>query len=244
MAPIKFEEHIKDKLDGRTIRPSEGAWESLSSQLSAGRSPKKGRAMWYMVAAGFIGIIGLSLLCYDQAPHMVPNTMETVDTGKQNDKPITDGARPGELENKMVVAQEDTSKSREHLKEPGKMETLPDLEDHKTIVSQEVVGVPEREPVVSEVNILINNKVSDLVQQVAAMEEAQHSVTEREVDSLLRKAQKELLRERLFTEGQVDAMALLAEAEGELDQSFRDRIFEALKDGFFKVRTAVATRND
>jgi len=39
-------------------------------------------------------------------------------------------------------------------------------------------------------------------------------------------------------------MALLTEVEGELDQSFRDQIFEKLKSGFLKVRTAVADRNN
>jgi hypothetical protein len=52
------------------------------------------------------------------------------------------------------------------------------------------------------------------------------------------------MEERLFKNDRVEAIALLNQAEDELDQSFRDHIFEALKDGFFKVRTAVASRND
>ena len=35
----------------------------------------------------------------------------------------------------------------------------------------------------------------------------------------------------------------LTEVEDELDQSFRDQIFDSLKEGFLKVRTAVADRN-
>ena len=35
MAPIKFEENIKDKLDKRTIQPSTEAWVKLSSRLDA-----------------------------------------------------------------------------------------------------------------------------------------------------------------------------------------------------------------
>ena len=42
----------------------------------------------------------------------------------------------------------------------------------------------------------------------------------------------------------VDAMALLAEAETEMDQTFREQLFIKLKNGFNKVRTAVADRNN
>ncbi|PHQ62576.1 MAG: hypothetical protein COC08_00130 [Maribacter sp.] len=70
-------------------------------------------------------------------------------------------------------------------------------------------------------------------------------MTDAEVDSLLRKAQEEILANKIFGEDySVDAMALLNEVEDELDQSFRDQIFETLKIGFLKVRTAVANRNN
>jgi hypothetical protein len=38
-------------------------------------------------------------------------------------------------------------------------------------------------------------------------------------------------------------MALLNQAETELDLSVRDQLFEALKSGYLKVRTAVADRD-
>lgn len=42
----------------------------------------------------------------------------------------------------------------------------------------------------------------------------------------------------------ISAEALLYEVEEELDPSFRDRIFEALKDGFMKAREAIVSRNN
>ena len=53
------------------------------------------------------------------------------------------------------------------------------------------------------------------------------------------------MNERLFkADNTVDAVALLNEVEVELDQSFRDQIFDRLKTGFMKVRTALADRNN
>ena len=35
MAPIKFEENIKDKLEKRTLTPSSESWSKLSERLDA-----------------------------------------------------------------------------------------------------------------------------------------------------------------------------------------------------------------
>jgi len=56
---------------------------------------------------------------------------------------------------------------------------------------------------------------------------------------------KESLVSKIVSEdGVVDASALLLEAEQELDRSFRDQIFDALKSGYLKAKTAVANRNN
>ena len=73
-----------------------------------------------------------------------------------------------------------------------------------------------------------------------------NSVTEREIDSLLKIASKELFKERLQKETSkiVDANALLMSVEDEMGQSFRSKVFEALKESYETVKTAVADRNN
>jgi hypothetical protein len=91
---------------------------------------------------------------------------------------------------------------------------------------------------------IINSKVADIVAQIDVLEQYS-AVTDAEVDSLLKRAQDEILRDKIFNKDKtVDALALLTEVEEELDQSFRDQIFNSLKAGFIKVRTAVADRNN
>ena len=91
---------------------------------------------------------------------------------------------------------------------------------------------------------LLDDKVNEVLNQVILMEEDKIAVTDAEVDSLLRNAQRELITNNQFTDQYgVNAADLLAGVEEELDQSFRDQVFEKLKQGFVKVRTAVADRN-
>ncbi|MBD11037.1 MAG: hypothetical protein CMC68_09920 [Flavobacteriaceae bacterium] len=72
------------------------------------------------------------------------------------------------------------------------------------------------------------------------------TVTDREVDSLLKVANKELFKDKLQKEASrtVDAKSLLEDVEDEMGQSFRTKVYEVLKDGYQTVKTAVAQRNE
>ena len=105
--------------------------------------------------------------------------------------------------------------------------------------------MPEGESLDVHTELRIDQKIAEVVAQVEFLEDNKEDVTDAEVDSLLRNAQEDLMAERAMQDEQgVDATALLAGVEDELNESFRDQVFERLKNGFVKVRTAVADRNN
>ena len=58
MAPIKFEEQLKEKLEKRTIQPSPEAWKKLSVRLDDQGNNKNHRGYWWLgIAASITGII-------------------------------------------------------------------------------------------------------------------------------------------------------------------------------------------
>ena len=71
-------------------------------------------------------------------------------------------------------------------------------------------------------------------------------VSSEEIEALLVAAQKEITMQKLFNDATktVDADALLRSVEDDLEQSFRDKVFTAIKSGYESVRTAVAERNN
>ena len=85
-----------------------------------------------------------------------------------------------------------------------------------------------------------------MVAQVQALKNENKVVTEADINALLVEAQKEIALNRLSqqTSGFVDANALLESVEQELDQSFRAKVFEAIKTSYNTVKTAVAQRNE
>lgn len=68
----------------------------------------------------------------------------------------------------------------------------------------------------------------------------------KEVDSLLKAAQKELfIKKEILTDTQVvDASLLLQEAEQEVAPSLKTKVYRVIENGFKKVKTAVAQRNN
>ena len=96
------------------------------------------------------------------------------------------------------------------------------------------------------VDPMTNAKVAEVVEAVLALQVQNNTVTPEEIDALLAQANRDLANRRLLeqADGKMDPMALLNDVELELEQSFRDRVFEALGSGFDKVRTAVVERNN
>lgn len=94
----------------------------------------------------------------------------------------------------------------------------------------------------SELKKAIDTQIKTLVANVDL-----NTVSDEEIDALLKNAQREIISSRVFDSntGRVDANALLLDVEAEVDpRSFRDKVFEALAEGFVKARDAVVDRNN
>jgi len=246
MVPDKFEKHIKSQLSKRKISPSDNAWDKISGKLQKTESPKSKRFIWYSVAAAFIGVLLISSLYFNASEESIEPGIQIVETPyepvvipKTEDTVIKQNA----VEEKIVIS--DKASIKDAKKRRVQVET--DLNYNSQIASTGSVSdkVIKADVIPNGTEQLINAKIAKIVAQVNLLENNNLPVSNIEVDSLLRQAQQEILTDKIFNEeGKVDAMALLNEVEGELDKSFREQIFESLKTGFLKVRTAVADRNN
>jgi hypothetical protein len=244
----KLEKHIKEKLEERTIAPSPGAWDKIASQLDA--EPKKKGSKWqvYAMAASFVGILLLSMLFMNKEEaipeiQVVEEKVDQIDTEKKNET-----QSPRQELTKTLPVQEETkvvNSDLEPMPEENPKGFTDELPISQPVLAQEETKQLEQDKLIKESDALITQKVEEVVAQVQHMEGLNRGVSDAEVDSLLREAQKQIMADKLFPKnGSVDAMSLLAEVEDELDESFRDQIFDALKEGYLKLRTAVADRNN
>ncbi|WP_431127417.1 hypothetical protein [Flagellimonas flava] len=239
----KLEKHIKDKLGNREIAPSAGAWEKISSQLDATVATKPKRKYVYAIAAGFVGLLLASVFFFASGEKGEPARVVDENLHVNPVIPALEGQTEIVDENGTKSVLMVTENGTKNLQDQGmENQTLKSMPLNETeVASKQSI----QSNLIQETDPLIAKKVNEVMAQVQLLESVNAQVTDAEVDSLLRAAQKEILTEKLFDEsGSVDAMALLTEVEDELDASFRDQIFDALKDGYFKLRTAVADRNN
>ncbi|MEH6778837.1 hypothetical protein [Maribacter arcticus] len=250
METDKFEKHIKSQFKDREIQPSENAWEKISSELNSNTLKKKPVYLWMGIAASVMVLIGIALFYFNGSDNLNEIQFEVVDTDNKEvlEEKIRTGSLPFlEKEPEAIAKNDDLEKINsvvEKKQESIKNKEIITVEDSIEVASVER-AVPEKKGDELEISDdIINTKVAGVVAQLDVLEQYS-TVTDAEVDSLLKMAQQEILREKIFkTDKSVDALALLTEVEGELDQSFRDQIFKSLKASFIKVRTAVADRNN
>ncbi len=238
MAKDSVEKKIREVLHERTMPPSENAWSKIEDQLGSPSELNKKGYWAYGIAAGFIGILFVSIFFLSQPNAEITPTEEVVNTTDNN----TDVPNTLEIQESLVEQTEITAEivHKDPLQEKiqGANEVLAQHIEQPKLLEEKMV-----EDFVSLEKV--DTKIAEVMTQVTILEQTQGVVSNATVDSLLRMAQKELLGERLLAESQtVDALALLSDVEDELNQSFRDQLFEKLKDGYVKVRSAIAYRNE
>ena len=250
MEPNKFEKHIRKELQEREIQPSPSAWERISDQLEPVRKEKRSGLLWYAVAASIIGLLIFSVVYFNSEDLINSTDVKIVDTNEETNETKTD---PVIIEDEII--EQDIVVENNNIEEPSFQETQTVIDSQTINLKNQITSINAanktiQSPIEKVVKAndfkeeVINTKILEVIAAVDSLEQNNDVLTEAEVDDLLRNAQEEILREKLFNQnGSIDAMALLNEVEDELDKSFRDQIFESLKTGFLKVRTAVADRN-
>ncbi|MCK7590308.1 hypothetical protein M0G43_06970 [Subsaxibacter sp. CAU 1640] len=260
MAPIKYEEQMKDKLEKRSLQPSAESWATLAKRLDEEQHKKNNSRYWWIgVAASVVGILFISILyfnnSYDKShtPAVVDVKNDASQSENVNEKNqiAVDVTKEDE-----VVADVKKSKNESVNKSDSEVIKIDKKHSEKSISEEIMVAEiekPKPEESIKEVNEIKNTTltfenqmVQDVVAQIKNLKSSGKTVTDTEIDSLLKQAQKEILSNRLYNENTrtVDANALLQDVEEDLQQSFRSKVFEALQSGYESVRTAVAERNN
>lgn len=256
MAPNKFEENIKNKLEKRTIQPSKDAWAKLENRLDSTDKKRKNKTIfWIGLAASIVGILLVASQFFNEAPleNSTPVLVVTPEAIKQNDNT--------ELAKEESTVEEPISSSEEPTTE---------MQTTKIAVKYTINSEAKREPfkaVSNEVAQAENNiegqeaepdelqlqnlsfeelKIQQVIAHVQILKDQDSAISDADLDALLNQAQNDIEQEKLYREnsGIVDARSLLQDVEADLDRTFRDKVFEALRANFNFVKTAVAQRND
>lgn len=257
METDRFEDKIKQQLLDRKIAPSVESWDKLSAKLDAIQEKKRPFGFWMGIAASIIGgILILSLVFNNSNPTYSPEIVNVPNEELEIEKAPVEISKENFTETQKEESQVATSDSNNQIEAPRKNSTGAPLEkqiqqeNREALVVLDNKGLLQEQTTISE-SVITSDKTLDLklidaVAGVIEQTENGQSVTDDEVNKLLAAAASKISQERYkpnFAAGRVNPQDLLQDVEFEMDNSFRDKIFEMLRDGYSKARTAIANRN-
>lgn len=259
MAPIKFEESMKDKLEKRAIAPSTESWSKLAKRLDDdGKKGKTPLFWWLGIAASLLILVVISVTIFGESK--IQKTLPiVVETDTENNESINNEAVTlKEASSKIADIDEETINKTEETQSKAKIlnttisntktQNIAQIEKDPKSPSTKVSSNDEERLVLPKESTILQSQL-DLEAVATIIDKTKTtaiSPSDREIDSLLKAANKALLKNEIFKENTktVDANSLLQDVEEELDQSFRSKVLDALVSGYETVKTAVANRNN
>lgn len=239
MEPVKFEEQAKKQLQNREITPSEGSWERLEQRLDA-QTDKKKVSFWWIGAAAAIAVVFFFLGSFFGDKAVVQQTPVVVETPSKDVQ-----QKVPQKEEHLITPQQEEKQLASEATPPK--EIVPVEPRQKTPDQQQALAVTsERSEEEAPYKEEVKNTFLEPREMIALTSEEKGNpseVSDAEVEALLMLASAEIEADPAYAESTVNAGRLLDEVEDELEQSFRDKVFEVLKDGLVKAKTAVANRN-
>jgi hypothetical protein len=249
MEPNKLETQIKEQLNAREIQPSEMAWDRLDAMLSVAEEKKTRRFSFLSfqsigIAASVLVLVSLGLFFFNQKETVVnpennvvvneevkqnnskENTTTIGNTGIDNnglkgfDEQVKQRANQQKEENKTIIAQ--SSKSFNQNNQKTTVNPLINQEKEIQFQNQEVIAQKEL-PQVDTRNTIVISKSTSV-----------------NVDDLLASTSK---KSESKPKIKINANSLLSQVDGELDQTFREKVINRVSKNYQEVKVALATRN-
>ena len=253
MVPYKFEQHIKEELNKREIEPTSKAWDKIANRLDKPEQRRKINYLWWGIAASFTGLLIISTIYFNAKKSNTDDNIIIVNADKDSIEFKSD------IRNNVIESSEENQIANTTI---NKKDNIKVLDKRAKIEPEKPNNYPEKNEITEVVTVnpqlkivnnkesfsqeeLIQQKIAEVIAKVDQLQQKSNTLTDLEVDSLIRQAQKEILHNKIFRQNQsVDSMALLNEVEDELDKPLKDQLFDLLKKGIFESRNAIAARNN
>jgi len=247
MGQLKFEKDFSEKLNKRKIEPKTGSWEELSLRLNSEEKSKRPIFWWIGIAATLVGGILIFSMLFNEPiseiPEIVNVPTEEILKKKIESQQIS-FKKPASQE--MTEPEKASVKSVENIfseKEPvanSKLASIGNTQESSKTENDQTQKDPE---LMKDTKIL--GIPEDVIAEASSKENKTGEITDAEVDTLLAEASKQISRDRSAksVSENIDANSLLLDVEMELEQSIREKVFDVLKEGYFKAKTAVVNRN-
>ncbi len=228
MEPNNIDQQFREKLNVRTMKPSENSWDRLDAMLTVAEKPKR-NYRWMYFAASFLGFILIATVFLNQ-------TQEVIDV--PNHKVVFEQKKVQEKENTLENILENPSQSKNK-------EVVTTLEKVAVKQQSKVIETPKAKPFLEEKSL---NQVAEISNKKNNSSPIIHQKTNVnvDVDALLASVDQPKLLQSSPNNAfaiKVNSNELLSEVDDELELSFRERVLKSFNKKYQEVKVAVAKRN-
>ena len=230
MEPNNFEKDFREKLNNRTIEPSDKAWDRLDAMLSITENKKsKKKNKWFYIAASFVGFLLVGTFFFNQKEQTikVPQSVVVEDDIKKDSvvKPVSNSVDSIKT---VIASSEQTSVPNSNNKEiNNKQKSNTTLKNESNQVAESSIIIKNNQ---EKQSIPIQNQISK----------------NENVDQLLVNAEKAVVAEnsaKQKSKVKINADDLLNQVDGELELSFREKVISKVNKNYQTVKVALANRN-
>ncbi|WKL47464.1 hypothetical protein Q1W71_21210 [Flavobacterium pectinovorum] len=238
MEPNNFEKDFREKLNQRTIEPSNKAWDRLDAMLSIAeeKQPKK-NYKWLYIAASIVGLL-VGTFFFNQKKNVVETpkvNVVTEDNAKKNSA----------VQPTLNVI--DSNKTEIAVSEKMSIQTSNKREkkiNHNVSEQKSYQLIKNEKNQIAESSIIIKNnqEKQSINNQTSVVETSKNE----NVDQLLNTAEKTVVAEHSAkpkSKIKINASDLLHQVDGELETSFREKVITKVNKNYQTVKVALANRN-
>jgi len=243
MEPNNIEKQIRKKLNSREIQPSSQAWDRLDAMLTIAEEKKTKRSFgWLYIAATFLVFASVGMYFFNQDGTKI-NTIETV-VANENSKNTVKQNTNTVLENGVqnTIPSSETKSSNQTINPTPSFAT----NNHKSLKNHSNQKTTVNPNINREKEIVFQNNSDVALKNLPKIEtakEIEFSNPAKENQNTLVVAEERSPRLNNISKVKVNANSLLSEVDGELDLTFREKVFKTVNKNYKEVKVALANRN-
>ena len=250
MEPNKLENDFKNKLNQRSMQPTEMAWDRLDAMLTVAEAKKtKSTFGWLYIAASFLGFILIATVFFSQSTSLIdlqPNTVVVKNQVKNDTLPkitLPINQQPVLLPSKKNETATTATSNKTPKNHSYKVELLPVNGDKNNQNQITQVAITATKTSNQSDNLISSPKPASSLKETLSNPKSIHV----NVDALLASVEKSPKAAPLFdnqTSIKVNPSSFLSQVDGELELSFREKVIQSVNKNYRTVKVALSNRNN
>lgn len=244
MEPNKIEEQFKQMLNSRELQPSDKAWDRLDAMLSVAEEKKTKRSFgWLYIAASILVLATAGMFLFNQGNEAVDNQRTIVNSETKRDtvKNIRGTDQIPTLETNTSNEAIASSEQIQPMNNKTQVITKKSIINQKTNTHSNQIH--------SERVIEYNNETEIAQKDTPKIIESNKSLINKESISKadtnllvdLDNAAKQSTNQKKTIK--VDARNLLSQVDGEVEYTFREKVFTKVNKNYQEIKVALVNRN-